>query len=530
MHALQPTPVRASPPVATASRLLWRPGRTHWLAIFAFVGAHVFFGLIADFSPPPVASLHAIGVLAIAVWLVGVRRDAEGMTCIAAYVAACDVLWRMTSAAVPWEVSKLALIAIFTVAAVRIVRRPQRFGLPLTALMLLAPSAVVTVERFGILGNGRERLSFEIGAHVALVAGVIVFSNLRIERQTLAGVLWMIIGPIVAVNTIATSGTVGLDASAYYGHVSNFASSGGYGPNQVSALIGVGAMVSIFLCYLDRRTPLRLLAAVLAVWFLAQSALTFSRGGTFNLLVALVVALPFFFRTAQVAVRFLTTVAVASVLVIFVMVPVIQHMTGNQFGERFTSSNPTLRGDLMRLELETWSQNPALGIGVGMMVRTIEDREAVGRGELPALPTHTEYTRLLAEHGVLGIGVLLVYLGLAFRAITCQRLLFGRIFAVVLLAWCAAEVAHSATRLALTAFLFALTSLEIVPDGTIEPGDDAARPPPGQREVDGDGPPPVARPRAARDLADEPAPGRDRSRVGEAPTGEAVELPGGQPA
>ncbi len=445
----------------------WSPGNSHWSTVVLFIGAHLVFGLVSDFSPPPLTTLHAFVVLLCGLWLVGIRRSPEGVTCILGYIAASDVLWRMTGASVPWEVSKLALAALGVLAIVRVVGQPRRFGLPLLVLFLLLPSAMVTIERFGILGNGRERLSFELGAHVALVAMVVLFSNLKAERQVLAGVLWCVVAPILTVNTVATVSTASLGSADFSGGLSNVQASGGYGPNQVSALIGVGAMLCVFLVFLDRRPVLRVMAATLAIWFLAQSALTFSRGGSFNLAVALIIALPFFLRSAQMAVRFFTVAAVVGVIIWFAMIPAIQSMTGGQFGERFTSSDPTLRTDLMRLELETWSDNVALGIGVGMMERTDSDRGAADRGELPKLPAHTEYTRLLAEHGLLGLAVIVALVALAIRAVRTQVLPVARILAVMLVVWCASEVAHSATRLALVPYLFGLAALQILPDGAL---------------------------------------------------------------
>ena len=518
----EPIPLVERPP-------LWSPGSAHWLTIVGFVVFHALLGGFSDFSPPPLASLHAILTLAAAVWLAGIRRNAEALTCIAAYIAASDVFWRMTSASVPWEVSKLSLIVIFALAIVRIIRRPRRIGLPLLALLLLAPSAVVTLERFGVGSNGRERLSFELAAHVALVFGVIALSNLRVERQKLAGILWVIIGPVVAVNTVATLGTVGLQSGDYSAGLSNAASSGGYGPNQVSALIGVGAMLATFLVFFERRPPLRVFAAVLAVWFLAQSALTFSRGGSFNLVVALIVAIPFFLRTAQMAMRFLAVATLVVLVIALVMIPVIQGITGNQFGERFTSSDPTLRTDLMRVEMEAWQDNLALGVGVGMMERTVEDRGAADRGEQPELPTHTEYTRLLAEHGLLGLGVILVLIALAFRAVRSQRLLDGRIFAVVLVAWCATEVGHSATRLALVPFLFALASMPIVPDGTLDAGGDSSGPREREQPVERQRPPTAARSRRAQDRAGDLPAGGDGSVAEDPSVGESVEVADREP-
>ena len=61
--------------------------------------------------------------------------------------------------------------------------------------------------------------------------------------------------------------------------------------NESNRQLATVVFLAIFLVFFERRTPLRVFAAVLAVWFLAQSALTFSRGGSFNLVVALIVLL-----------------------------------------------------------------------------------------------------------------------------------------------------------------------------------------------------------------------------------------------
>lgn len=445
---------------------MWSPGRARSATLLLFLGAHIGFGLIVDSTVLPVASMLAVTTLLVAVWLVGVRRDAEAVACVAGYIAASDVLWRMTRAAVPWEISKLALALVFGVAIVRVIRRPRRFGMPVTVLFLLAPSAIVTVERFYLSADGRERLSFGIGAHVALVLGVIFFSNLRADRPTVAGVLWMVVAPILAVATIATVGTVGLQTADFAPGSSNFGSSGGYGPNQVSALVGAGVLVCLILVFLDHRPVMRVTAGALALWFLAQSALTFSRGGTFNLVVVLVVSVPFFFRTIQSTARFLAMALVGGAIVLFAMIPVIQHITDDQFGQRFTSTETTLRGDLVRSELHTWGDNIAFGVGVGMTERTVPGDAS----ELGHLATHTEYSRLLAEHGVLGLGVILVLLALAVRAVRSQRLLVGRVVSVALMTWAAAEATHSATRLAMVPFLFALAALQITPEGAAPRG------------------------------------------------------------
>ena len=78
--------------------------------------------------------------------------------------------------------------------------------------------------------------------------------------------------------------------------------------------------------------------------------------------------------------------------------------------------------------------------------------------------THTEYTRLLAEHGVLGLlaaGLLIVMAVGAYRSALGD---WNRLLTVALVVWAAVTMSHSATRTASVAFCFALANLRAAPD------------------------------------------------------------------
>ena len=113
---------------------------------------HALMALVMDVSPPPVATLHAAVTMVVALWAVFFARHAIDLVCAAAYVASCEVLWRMTSASIPWEMAKYALVFIAASAIYRFVPRPRRLAVPLLILALILPSAVVTIERFGFFG------------------------------------------------------------------------------------------------------------------------------------------------------------------------------------------------------------------------------------------------------------------------------------------------------------------------------------------------------------------------------------------
>ena len=65
-------------------------------------------------------------------------------------------------------------------------------------------------------------------------------------------------------------------------------------------------------------------------------------------------------------------------------------------------SDTTGREDIARADLEVWFDNPVLGVGPGVA----KEYRAATFGRAAA--AHTEFTRLLAEHGILGLVALII--------------------------------------------------------------------------------------------------------------------------
>ena len=111
-------------------------------------------------------------------------------------------------------------------------------------------------------------------------------------------------------------------------------------------------------------------------------------------------------------------------------------------------------------EIKFFKENPLLGMGVGTAkeIRKIE----YGKG----ISTHNEITRMLAEHGILGVLSLLILfvfpIVLYFKNRQNSYLL--SFFAFWLL-----TVNHSAMRIAAPAFLYALSLLDVRFTKTNEP-------------------------------------------------------------
>jgi hypothetical protein len=103
----------------------------------------------------------------------------------------------------------------------------------------------------------------------------------------------------------------------------------------------------------------------------------------------------------------------------------------------------------MLAELRVWREHPLMGAGPGM---------AMGARALPRVlaASHTEYTRLLAEHGLFGLGALLLLGLMAARRVSQAKSPAARAMVFSMMGWSLLYMGHSAMRLAAPAFLFGL--------------------------------------------------------------------------
>jgi hypothetical protein len=390
--------------------------------------------LLATFGVVAVVSLRA-------------RRPAAVLG-ITAYAGLCDVFWRSTSAQGPWEGAKYALIIGFSAVLIRFVRRPQQAGLPLLLMLLLIPGAALGVLELGPTVV-RQFLVANLFGLIALALGVLACSNIRVTASDIRYLYLAALGPCVSVATVATLSTLSA-SDIKFQDASNFTTSGGFGPVQVSALLSFGALLCLLLL-LQANVPAltRLLLLATAVWLVAQAVLTFSRGGLFSLVLALSCV-----GIAALTVRGqrLRTVVAAGILMAigFLILSWAGAFTGGASEGRFSSTDTTNRTELAAAELKVFYEHPFFGVGVGML--------STARGVGGEIAPHTEYTRLLAEHGIAGLAAVVVLAALSVRIIRSGHGWF-RMASAGLVVMSLADMSHSATRIGCIAFGFGIAAL-----------------------------------------------------------------------
>jgi O-antigen ligase len=375
-------------------------------ATIAFLAAHIPLALLMRSLGSPVSTAHALLVLAFGITS-AVRGRVDRVVMVVGYIAGAEVLWRMTNARILWESGKYGAAAIMLVALLRngLIRPP---ALTLAYFALLLPSCVITLTQEA-WPSASNQLSFNLSGPLALFLSAWFFATMKLSTRHVRALFLTIASPIIGVLTIAVYGMITTVDLSFIDQ-SNFATSGGYGPNQVSAVLGLGALLSLFVGT-DGRAPraVRLVMGGLCVVFAVQSALTFSRGGLAAAAGSAAIATLFTARDSRIRAKLFSMVA-AVVAVGFLVLPYLNAYTGGELSIRFQDASTTGRDAMARQEFDMFTQNPILGVGPGGA--RIERKGVFYVQGGPRFVTarsgeeyaaHTEYARLLSEHGTFGL-------------------------------------------------------------------------------------------------------------------------------
>jgi hypothetical protein len=434
------------PPSSGASR-----PRFGLVAVAGWLGLHVAVGVGGAISPM-VATAHAgVTIVAAVVLLFGSARP-ERLVAVAAYGGTCDVFWRMTGSRAPWELSKYLLAAGAIALLVRFVHRWPRGGVPIAFLLVLVPGMVVAVAALGV-GAGREALSSTEMGLLSFGVAALAFRHLVASREDAWAMGWVALGPLVCVLAVTTYSLV-TSPDIDFGSESNFAATGGYGPNQVSSALGLIMLICALLAFLPQARTLWPVLAGLGVWSVWAAFLTFSRGGVYSLVIAAGAMTLVGITTRGNRTRSLVILTVGAVGLLLTFSSA-NDFSGNWLDSRYGSASTAGRTSIAELDMEVFGSHPLMGVGSN---RAQEYRPDTNLGESAA---HTEFTRLLAEHGLLGVialGLMATMLVQAYRWAPSQ---WNRLMVVALAVWSLTTMLHAATRIGAVGTMLALTQLRV---------------------------------------------------------------------
>ncbi|MBN2744036.1 MAG: O-antigen ligase family protein [Marinilabiliaceae bacterium] len=464
-------------------RDLMNHGGRYW----AYIGFHALMGVLLKVAPSMVG-IYFLVFIVFAVFNVFMTADRDDRAAAyALYVIGFEILYRMSGFIVFYELGKYGAIMILLMGTI-MGKRSFRAPVFILLLLLLIPAIFLThssdSERI------REMVLFNLSGPLTLVFSGFYFYNKPMTKAAILGILRFAFLPAFAM-IIGLSLRAGLDTLHFTSVQSNPEASGGFAANQVSTILGWFILIPVFFALQGvKLTPWRVLDYVMIVFLFLRGLLTFSRGGILSMLAALSLGFIYlYFRSYdfRLQIRRIGSYVLLGVGLLVITAFWANSLTNNYLLFRYQgkSTSEVLTGIerqdksylsgreyIMLGDLKAFIQYPILGTGYGMAME-FHKRE-FGH----AAAAHTEYSRLLAEQGVLGLLFILlayVYLPIYFfrqRRFTMQRTFFLVFFLVSFF-----TMFHAAMRLAMPGIVMGFSFFLMVPTSRsfVQPKNDKQR-------------------------------------------------------
>lgn len=378
-----------------------------------------------------------------------------------AYVVGIEVLLRMTNGALFYEASKY-LVILFMLIGMFYDGISNKGSAYFIYLILLVPSIIVASSTIGFDANFRTNVAFVLTGPVSLGVSALYCLDRKITRNQLLDVLQYLSLPIVSLTTYLFLYAPSIK-DTLRGTQSNFEASGGFGPNQVSTVLGIGMFTFCVFIFLKSKNIIITIINIMlfsAVTF--RAIVTFSRGGVITSILMIMAFLFFLYLKSKSNERFrIVASLIAIVMVLGFTWVVSSSLTGGLIEKRYNNQDKkglekedvsAGRVNLFLGELEGFIENPFLGVGANGMKELRIER--MGK----AIASHNEVSRILSEHGLIGIIILLILIirPLAYRTENQSNIFFFAFFCF----WFA-TINHSAMRIAAPGFVYGLALLNV---------------------------------------------------------------------
>jgi len=442
-HPLVRQRVRLRRPTRVPARAERRATTGFWVA---FLLLHVPLA-IAIKSNGLIATAHAVATFAVAFGSLHYRTS-ERVLLLMGYAVAAEPLWRVGHASVFYEFSKYLIGSLSFLAVVRFRLLPRSDKTPLLYFLLLLPSLMM-VPYFD-----RSEISFNLSGPFSLAMTTLYLSTQRISIQQLRKLLLVVLAPILGLAFMASFSTVTTEITNFY---SSKIAAGGLGKNQASSVLGLGLLLALLFLVIDRHDRrLRWFVAAIGLWCGGQGMLTFSRGGIATALGAAAAASLFLLGDRKAWTSLMLRAGFLALLAVYVVLPQLNAFTGGMLVNRFSDSDLTGRDRIIAADVKTFAENPLLGVGPG---RSRDYRMMrFNQGGI----THTEYSRLLAEHGSFGLVALLLLVWMAVKRLRRRSTPMSLALAAAFTVWALLFMFHAAMRMGAVSFFFGLGAAHFI--------------------------------------------------------------------
>ncbi len=422
---------------------------------------HIIIGL-GLYYVPFFPKFYGYGMLICGAYFVlNSRNQNNEVLYAAAYIVGAEVALRMTDGNPIYEFSKYAVIVFMLIGIY--FSGVSKNAVPIWLYILfLLPGLIIGYYTLDGLDSVKNAISFNISGPLCLGLSALYCYTRKVSFKQINELLLLVGLPIISCSIYLYLYTPELK-DVLLGTGSNFATSGGFGPNQVATMLGLGMFVFFSrLIFFSPNPLLFVVNALVAVEISYRGLITFSRGGIVtSLLMLIVLVLVTYFKInpkARVKLNYILLALVFGIVGTWVFSSsqtngLINKRYANQdINGRVKQDRFTGREELAKDEISAFLTHPIFGLGVGKIAENRQKKT----GDL--VVSHNEITRTLGEHGAFGILALLVLF-------TLPLFIFFRntynIYILSFLVFWLLTINHAAMRLAAPAFIYALALLDI---------------------------------------------------------------------
>jgi len=426
-----------------------------------FVIIHLLIGLLIYFVPF-VSKLYAISIILVGYRYVVLRKNANNEALfVAAYIVGAEVFLRMTEGNLFEQFAKYGVMGILLIGM--IYRGFSKNALPYWIFgLLLLPAIFLSFFTLNFDTDIRKAITFNIIGPITLMVSAIYCYQRKISFEQIKTIINMLAYPLMATLVYMYLYTPSVK-DVVTNTESNFETSGGFGPNQVSTILGLGIFLFFVKIVLSSKTVLiRNINILFFVIITFRGIVTFSRGGVITgfVMIIIVVLLLLYYTKSQAK----SKVVMLVVFGLFALVGIWSYssiQTSGLIDKRYANQDARGREKLSKLtgrerliesEFKMFLDNPIFGIGVGKNKEYRLETTGIDAA------SHNEITRMLAEHGMFGLfGLIILLITPMVLYLNNQQNIFVFSFVVF---WIL-TINHAAMRLAAPAFVYALSLLKV---------------------------------------------------------------------
>jgi len=428
-----------------------------WLVVI-----HIFLGVLIYLTPIIVSQIYGYSILlAGVIILIKSQNKRNEALYICAYIVGSEVFLRMTYGNPSHEFAKYSVFFFLLLGIVY--SGFSKNALPYWVfLIILIPGVIIANETVDLDVEFRKKIIFNLSGPICLGLASIYTFGKKISVNEMGNILLMLGLPIISTATYVNLFAPDIK-EALRGTGSNEYLSGGFGPNQVATIFGLGMFIFFTRLILYSRTKIIFtINLVLAFYISYRGFLTFSRGGMMTGFGMIGVFLFFMYLTAERKGRVKLNYLVIIITIVMSATWIYTSFkTEGLIDKRYTNKNAlgkeksdvlTGRGVLAEEEIDMFLESPIFGVGVakGSDIRS----EKLGF----TAASHDEITRMLAEHGSLGIlGLLILFFTPTFYFLGNRE----NIYLFCFMTFWFLSINHAAMRTSSPSFIYALSLLKV---------------------------------------------------------------------